>query len=77
MAASLMAQYELAALLNQRSRAMSQGMSLYPSMEESFLAMPGLQAGLDQALGVIELLEEYPEMAPHIPPGGVPQQQQN
>lgn len=72
MAATMMAQYELAALFHQREM----GLPMWPTMEESFLALPALRAGLDQALSVKALLEAYPELASHIPPGGVPQQQE-
>ena len=43
------------------------GMPLYPSMELVFQRLPQLEADLDQALAVIALLEERPELAPHVP----------
>lgn len=73
--ASMMAQYELHALFEQRAIARENGLSIWPSMEASFYALPALQAGLDQALDMLVLLDEYPELAFHIGPGGLPPQQ--
>jgi hypothetical protein len=60
------------AFMKHREYAMENGLPLYPTMKESFEALPGLQAGLDQALAMIEVLSEYPQLAPHINPGGLP-----
>jgi hypothetical protein len=46
-------------------------MPLYPTMELVFQRLPQLEADLDQALAVIEVLEEHPELAPYIPAGGL------
>jgi hypothetical protein len=71
---SIMAQWELAAIIKQRQFAQENGLSMSPSMEESYRMLPALQAGLDQALDMILLLDQHPELAAHIPPGGVPQE---
>jgi hypothetical protein len=63
-----MARYEMEAILAERRLAMeTPGMPLYPSMELVFQRLPQLEADLDQALAVIALLEERPELAPHVP----------
>jgi hypothetical protein len=69
-----MQQWELAAIFKQRQFAQENGLPMIPSMEDSYRMLPALQAGLDQALAVIQLLDDHPEMAVHIPPGGVPQE---
>lgn len=61
--ASVMAQFEMAALLS---------LPPNPTMEESFQSFPRLQAGLDQAMDMLALVYEYPELAAHINPGGLP-----
>jgi hypothetical protein len=67
-----MARYQMDALMAERELALgTPGMPLYPSMELVFQRLPQLLADLDQALAVIELLEEHPELAPYIPPGGL------
>ena len=64
--------YEMQALMAERAMAMeTPGMPLYPTMELVFQRLPQLEADLDQALAVIEVLEEHPELAPYVPPGGL------
>jgi hypothetical protein len=70
--ATRMARFEFEALMAERAMAMkTPGMPLYPSMELVFQRLPRLVADLDQALAVIELLEQHPELVPYIPPGGL------
>jgi hypothetical protein len=70
--ATRIAHLEMKALMAEREMAMeTPGMPLYPSMELVFERLPALQADLAQALALIELLEERPELAPLIPPGGL------
>jgi len=67
-----MARYEMEAILAERRLAMeTPGMPLYPSMELVFQRLPQLEADLDQALAVIGLLEEHPELASYVPLGGL------
>lgn len=68
MAASMMAQLELGAMMQLGFNA--------PPMEVSIKQIPGLVAGLAQAYDMISLLEEQPELAAYMSPGGVPQEQQ-
>jgi hypothetical protein len=67
-----MAHYEMQALMAERQLAMeTPGMPLYPSMELVFQRLPQLAGDLDQALAVIELLDEHPELAPYMRPGAL------
>jgi len=73
--ASVMAQFELAAILQNRANRAQQGLSGYPSMEESFRAIPVLEQGLLQALVVMDMVIQEPHLAPYLAPGGMPHEQ--
>lgn len=69
---SRMARYEMKALMAERELALeTPGMPLWPPMELVFQRLPQLEADLAQALAVIEVLDEHPELAPYIPPAGL------
>jgi hypothetical protein len=51
------------------------GLSNYPSMEESFLAIPALEEGLMQALVVMDMVIQQPQLAPYLNWGGLPYEQ--
>jgi hypothetical protein len=66
------ARCEMQALMAERQLAMeTPGMPIYPSMELVFRCLPQLEADLAQALAMIDVLEEQPELAPYVPPGGL------
>ncbi|OBA64705.1 hypothetical protein A5647_24855 [Mycobacterium sp. 1100029.7] len=70
--ASRTARYEVQALLAERRMAMqNRDMPRWPPMQLVFSRLPQLEADLAQALAAIEVLEEHPELAPYIPPGGL------
>jgi hypothetical protein len=73
--ANAMAQFELAAILRNRAVRAQQVLSGYPSMEESFRAIPALEEGLMQALVVMDMVIQQPELAPYLNRGGLPYEQ--
>ncbi|BBX43938.1 hypothetical protein [Mycobacterium simiae] len=65
------ARFQIEALIVERRLAMQDPeMPLWPPMELVFQRLPQLEADLAQALAAIELLQEHPELAQFVPPGG-------
>ena len=65
---------ELQGILNYRSQAMAQGASLHPSMEQSFYAFSKMRPQLELLEGMVEICQEYPEVARMIQFGDEQQQ---